>query len=372
SGGGANDAIVTCNGFVVKPEPSNHVSNFGGTLGNPSYYYINLNWNDAVGGIEPDGYLIRASSLAFDSIPNPVDGVPVTNSTFNQNVAQGIQTATFGLNGGTTYYFKIFPYSNSGTLIDYKTDGSIPQFSIATDNLPALPITENFNYSVGSLLTQNGWVPHSGVGNNPVTVVDTNLSYTGYLNSNIGKAVYLTNTGEDVNRAFATTASGNLYASFLVSIDSAQNSGDYFLHFGPENTTTTFLGKVFAKRDSLSGNLAFGVAKRNNSDVVYTSPVFSFNTTYLLVVKYEFVDGGTTNDTVRLWIKPILDGNEPSPDLSVGDAGTDAVSLAMIALRQGSIASSPKLYLDGIRISDSWIPTSSQTTFQLTVSIGNG
>ncbi|BDQ02184.1 T9SS type A sorting domain-containing protein [Ignavibacterium sp.] len=372
SGGGASDAIVSCNGFVIKPEPTNHVSNFGGSLGNPGYYYINLNWIDATGGTSPDGYLIRASSIAFDSIPNPVDGVPVNNSTFNQNVAQGLQTATFGMNGGTTYYFKIFPYTNSGTLIDYKTDGSVPQFSITTDNLPSLPIIENFSYSVGTTLNQNGWVTHSGAGLNPVTVVDTNLSYTGYQYSNIGKAVYLTNTGEDVNRAFETTTTGSLYASFLVSVDSAQNAGDYFLHFGPENTTTTFLGKVFAKRDSLNGNLAFGVAKRNNSEAVYTSPIYSIGTTYLVVVKYEFYDGGTSNDTVKLWINPVLDGNEPTPDLTVGDAGNDATSLAMVALRQGSTSTSPKLYIDGIRVANSWIPSSSQTTFQLTVNVSNG
>jgi len=372
SGGGASDAIVTCNGFVVKPEPTNHVSNFSGLLGNPSYYYINLNWIDATSGITPDGYLIRASSVSFDSIPTPVDGAPITNSTFNQNVAQGIQTVTFGLNGGTTYYFKIFPYTNSGTLIDYKTDGTIPQFSIATNSLPPLPITENFNYTTGSFLTQNGWIPHSGIGVNPVTVVDTNLSYTGYQNSNIGKSVYLTNTGEDVNHAFQTTTSGNLFASFLVSIDSAQNAGDYFFHFGPENTTTVFLGKVWVKRDSVSGNLAFGIAKRNNSDAIYTSPIYSINTTYLIVVKYEFYDGGTTNDSVKLWINPILDGNEPLPDLIVGDAGTDATSLAMFALRQGSTSSSPKLFIDGIRVANTWIPLSSQTTFQLSVTISNG
>ncbi|MGQ9642970.1 MAG: hypothetical protein ACUVT3_03830, partial [Ignavibacterium sp.] len=362
SGGGATDAIVTCNGFVIKPEPTNHVLNFNGTLGNPDYYFINLSWTDASGGTEPDGYLIRASSSAFDSIPNPVDGVPVNNSTFNQNVTQGIQNATFGLNSGTTYYFKIFPYTNSGTLIDYKTDGAIPQFSIATGNLPSLPIYDDFNYAVGSQLTQNGWVAHSSAGINSVTVVDTNLNYFGYPNSGTGKSVYLTNTGEDVNRAYETNTSGNLYASFLVSIDFAQNAGDYFFHFGPENTTTLFYGKVFVKRDSLSGNISFGVAKRNNSDVIYSSPVFSLGTTYLIVVKYEFNNAGTSDDSVRLWINPVLDGVEPQADLVAGDANLDAVSLAMVALRQGSTPSSPKLYFDGLRVANTWIPSGSQTT----------
>jgi len=38
-----------------------------------------------------------------------------------------LQSATFtGLSTSTIYYFKIFPYTNSGTNINYKTDGSIP------------------------------------------------------------------------------------------------------------------------------------------------------------------------------------------------------------------------------------------------------
>ncbi|HLG33024.1 MAG TPA: hypothetical protein VI362_08265, partial [Ignavibacteriaceae bacterium] len=168
AGGGAPTQNVTCNGFVTKPEPTNHVTNFSGVLGTPSYYYINLNWLDAIGSTTPDGYLIKGSPFHFDSIAVPVDGVSESNSLFVQNVAQGIQAKTFGLNSATTYYFKIFPYTNSGTLINYKTDGSVPQFSIATDNAPSLPIIENFEYATGSNLTANGWIAHSGVGTNSI------------------------------------------------------------------------------------------------------------------------------------------------------------------------------------------------------------
>ena len=41
--------------------------------------------------------------------------------------------------GNTTWYFKIFPYTNTGSDIDYKTDGTI-QTTNATTN--AMQITE--------------------------------------------------------------------------------------------------------------------------------------------------------------------------------------------------------------------------------------
>jgi hypothetical protein len=74
---GATTQNVTCNGAVVKAEPTNHVTNFNGTLGDPSYYYIIIDWTDATGGTEPDGYLIKGSEFHYDSIAVPVDVLTV-------------------------------------------------------------------------------------------------------------------------------------------------------------------------------------------------------------------------------------------------------------------------------------------------------
>ena len=69
----------------------------------------------------------------------------------NRILLRVIQSAIFTGYAGSTYYYKIFPYTNSGSYIDYKTDGSVPQFSITNANAPSLPITENFEYATGSL-----------------------------------------------------------------------------------------------------------------------------------------------------------------------------------------------------------------------------
>ncbi len=366
-GGGATATNVICSGAVINPEPTNHVTNFDGILGNPTYYYNNLNWTDATGGTVPDGYLIKRSYVGFGDIVDPVDGVPESDSYSEQNVDQGIQTAIFTGFAGSTYYYKIFPYTNSGLYIDYKLDGSVPQFSITNANAPSLPITENFEYPTGSYLTDNGWVAHSGAGDSPIQVNASPLSYPGYINSGIGKSVTVNvpPAAEDVNRAFDSISTGSIYASFMVDVDSATTSGTYFFHLGPENSTFVYRARVFVKKNDVDDNLAFGVSKSSSSTaVVYTPFNYSLNTTYLIVVKYTFNTGTTDDDEVKLWINPVLDGIEPASDLTQTDTGIDPTSLAFFALRQGF--NGPGLTFGGLRVATTWVPESGSTTFALT------
>ncbi len=115
------------------PEPTNHVTDF--IVSATTSSSIDLTWTDATGGTEPTGYLIKAN-LQGNPISDPVDGNPEPDGTYTKNVAQGVQTVTFdGLNASTTYDFKIFPYTNSGSNIDYKTDGTVPTATGTTDSI---------------------------------------------------------------------------------------------------------------------------------------------------------------------------------------------------------------------------------------------
>ncbi|MBW6537313.1 MAG: endonuclease [Mariniphaga sp.] len=136
-----NNAVYAIQGnrnpFIDQPEYVNYIWG-SGLAGEPMYHVqgfsantITLTWNDATGAVLPDGYLLRMSETGFEAIADPVDGTPVSNDFYNQNVPYGKQTATFGrLNPGQVYYFKIFSYKGSGTAIDYKTDGPVPQTNI--------------------------------------------------------------------------------------------------------------------------------------------------------------------------------------------------------------------------------------------------
>ncbi len=114
-------------GSLIADEPTNHASDF-------SAHCITLNWTDAAGDVLPDAYLIRMSSVGFDDIDAPTDGVALSNGFSDKNILYGIETCVFGgLSPGTLYYFKIYPYSGSGSSIDYKTDGAVMQVSISAN-----------------------------------------------------------------------------------------------------------------------------------------------------------------------------------------------------------------------------------------------
>ncbi len=151
---GAADKTVSCSGSVTAPpdpEPTNHATAFAATVATPAYSAVDVTWADATGGTVPDGYVIKASTVSYAAIAEPVDGAEETEGTLVKIVAPGVQSASFtGLDANTTYYFKIWPYTNSGTEIDYKTDGTVPQDEATTAVAPPVPAIYFTEYIEGS------------------------------------------------------------------------------------------------------------------------------------------------------------------------------------------------------------------------------
>jgi endonuclease I len=117
----------------VQPEPSNHVTSFASAMGTPSYSALQLTWVDATGTVIPGGYLIRGSTIGFSNIPAPIDGTAIPDGGLDKNIQSSVESCSFsGLLSNTTYYFKIFPYSNAGNKIDFKTDEPVPTASGTT------------------------------------------------------------------------------------------------------------------------------------------------------------------------------------------------------------------------------------------------
>ncbi|MCS7258207.1 MAG: hypothetical protein NZ601_02410, partial [candidate division WOR-3 bacterium] len=219
-----------------------------------------------------------------------------------------------------------------------------------------LLLEENFNYSAGTALTATGnWTAHSGGGTNPILVVEPGLTYSGYVSSGIGNAAKIDTTGEDVNRTYTSQTSGTIYAAFMVNVTKATTSGDYFFHLSSNPINTTYFdGRVYVKKDA-SNNLAFGLSKRTET-AIYTDFVYSLNTTYLVVLKYEIVSG-TQNDKVSLFIfSSGVPSTEPvTPTIGpLSPATADPTDIGSVALRQGGTGA-PSLYIDGIRIATSWL-----------------
>ncbi|MDP2423475.1 MAG: dockerin type I domain-containing protein [Bacteroidales bacterium] len=125
---GATNKTVTCNGSVVAGnEPTNHVTSFTATANSSTA--ITVNWTDS----DASGYLVKGSAASYAAITVPVDGTAESDGALVKNVASGVGSHQFtGLTASTPYYFKIFPYNGSGTLINYKTDGTVPQATATT------------------------------------------------------------------------------------------------------------------------------------------------------------------------------------------------------------------------------------------------
>lgn len=155
-----DNVLLTGEGeYVPDPEPTNYPMDF---VANPVGESIALSWTDAVGAQLPAGYLILASDNP--NIPAPVDGIPVEDDNVLSdgsgalNINPGVQNAHFyNLLQNTTYYFAIYPYTNSGEFIDYKTDGTPPTAEATTEETTFLLFTD-FNADWG------GWTTVSVVG----------------------------------------------------------------------------------------------------------------------------------------------------------------------------------------------------------------
>lgn len=334
---------------TVTPEPANHVTNFA--AGTPTTTTIPLAWTDATAA----GYLIKGSAVGYGDIAAPVDGTTEANSTLVRNVAQGTQAYTFtGLSQSTTYYFMIYPYTNSGTSIDYKTDGTVPQASALTATGSAtLLLEENFEYTAATFLHDNGWLAHSGAGTTPPIVGAVNLTYTDYPSSS-GLCGETVNTGEDVNKPFDNQTSGDIYTSFLINVTSSTESGDYVFNLGSNPIGSDYKGKFFVGRDA-SNNVRFGITKSANigTAVAWTGYDYAYGTTYLVVIKYSII-AGLTNDVVTAWINPAYGPTEPTPLLSavVGEVDISGTGIGSVAIRQSNVALTAKF--DGIRVATSW------------------
>jgi len=147
---GAGDGFtfdnVSVSETTVQGEPANHVTNFTATANGSSQ--IDLSWTDATGSPAPENYLIKVNTGAITA---PTDGTAESDDTdFSDgagalNVAQGTESASItGLDGNTTYNFEIYPYTNNGSNIDYKTDGTVPSANATTASFNASVIISQY------------------------------------------------------------------------------------------------------------------------------------------------------------------------------------------------------------------------------------
>jgi hypothetical protein len=304
--------------------------------------------------------------------------VSTDNVTFSSQVLVAYTASTFS--GSNSFYLRL----KSGLAI-----GSYPgNLTIAGGGAATLTValngavtaggllfSEDFSYPGGtapadSLFGQDGWAGTSFGGpttNNAIQVVTPGLSGAGVAGSGVGNAVTLVSAGgEDLNHQFTGITAGSVYASALVNVATATATGDYFIHFS-DRGTYDFCARVSVT--AATGGFKFGISKGSGTKFM-TSTVYSFGTTYLIVLKYTFVPG-VGNDYANLFVVPAAGGTEPTPDLTTDVASVDEVSISGIFLRQGSSSAAPTLTVDAIKVGQTWasVTPAAGSTLNLTAFI---
>lgn len=228
---------------------------------------------------------------------------------------------------------------------------------LSTSQIYSQLFTEDFDYPVVTILsTTPPWsaVPLSGL--LPILVdVPGGLFFPAYSGSGMGNAATLlpglpiVGSEDDVASLSSSQTSGSVYSSFMLSMITAQTTGDYF--FAMRTSGGAQVCRLYARPDGILGyNL--GIEKSNGAGVVYAPATYLPLVTYLVIVKYTFV-AGAGNDQMSLFVFNPLSpppSTEPTPTFGpvTFPLGTDAANLSEVMLRQGGQTTGATLIIDGI------------------------
>ncbi|MEG2403116.1 MAG: hypothetical protein RSB34_09335 [Muribaculaceae bacterium] len=230
-------------------------------------------------------------------------------------------------------------------------------------------MVDNFDYSAGDLYNQGDWWKYGSNPNSPIQVVNDALTYPVYQATAIGKAAKIANvaTGQDLQKKFTVgddkIIGGTLYFSALMKVeDMSDVAPGYFMCLTGGNYSGSVTdgksgsecGKLFVKPAS-AGKFFFGIS-RAGATPEYTTQEYSFGATYLVVVKYEFVEG-TTNDKVKIFVNPESATLEPTTAGATYETGNDGEAstkygLQAVELRQGTTSTKavPNVVVDALRV----------------------
>ena len=252
------------------------------------------------------------------------------------------------------------------------------QTAVAADVPATRLFTETFNsYTAGNeLYDGKTWLQYASNTADPIKVTAKSLEYEGY-STTTGNCVTLSNTatGQDLFCKVPTgkeVKTGSFYASFLLNVSEAPTTKQaYFICFitqtkagiSDKKSSSEFAkNRLFACGDEADNTkYQLGITRATAvTNVVKADTKLSYGTTYLVVLKYTFVDGDNPNDTVELFINPTVGSTEPAASAKYNiETGSDASTkygLLGVELRQGQTASynAPLCKIDELHVATSW------------------
>ena len=238
-------------------------------------------------------------------------------------------------------------------------------------------LAESFDYAEGNLYGNGKWVKYGKKITAPVQVANSPLTFAGYQDNAAGNAVRLTKeSGEYCQVLFrdkgTDAAKGTVYYSALVNVSelpSGSRTAAFMALTGANSLDATKFGDaeagsegagLFAQASGEGFKLGVSrnVANLGNvkTSVAWADDECALGTTYLVVVKYEIVDGAD-NDRISLWINPAKGDAEPAASVVADEKSAESLAdVRGIELRQGSssVAKTPVAVIDEVRVASTW------------------
>jgi hypothetical protein len=219
----------------------------------------------------------------------------------------------------------------------------------------ALLFSEGFNYTADATLVPNdGWTG----GNANITVGSGNLTFPGL--PDLGGPNLLSVSNGAAGTAYALYAnqnSGQVYYSFLLNALALGTGNRYLTALNPGANTPN--GGSDALSVYVYSNNTFGLRTANIS-AVHTVP-FSLNTTYFIVVSYDF-----DNTQANMWVNPIPGGAQGAADMTLAGDGS-VTDIDNVGFKAQSDATGAYL-IDTLRVGTTWAdvnPVPEPSTFAL-------
>ncbi len=234
----------------------------------------------------------------------------------------------------------------------------------------AIVFSDSFNRGDGALAgtspeTGGAWAQTGTTATNPISLS--------------GGLVALTTTGQDVYAALgspvANTGGTSLYAAVDLRLTAAQATGDYFLHFSdPVATQSNFYGRLGARSSGAGYQLT--ITSNGGGTTTFGTSVLDFNTTYRVVVAWNFVTG-PANDTFDVYVNPA----DPVPANNTAYIGghtwtgnaEPGTQVSAVNFRQGTASNAPTLTMDNLVVATTFaeiVPEPSSAILVLAGALG--
>ena len=238
-------------------------------------------------------------------------------------------------------------------------------------------LAESFDYAEGNLYGNGKWVKYGKKTTAPIQVAKSPLTFAGYQDNAAGNAVRLTKeSGEYCQMLFrdkgTDAAKGTVYYSALVNVSelpSGSRTAAFMALTGANSLDATKFGDteagsegagLFAQASGEGFKLGVSrnVANLGNvkTSVAWADEECAIGTTYLVVVKYEIIDGAD-NDRISLWVNPAKGDAEPAASVVAEEECSESLAdVRGIELRQGSssVAKTPVAVIDEVRVASTW------------------